>query len=87
MLKCLCLIQVFTDAGKQTCAMIFRGPGPASLASTVNSVGLLIIQPDFSKPGPYARTYTVKFTLIFIFFNYVLIKCEMVTSNVLTTTV
>lgn len=35
-----------------TWARIFRGPFPASLASTVNSAGLLMMHPVFSRPGP-----------------------------------
>ncbi len=42
----------------RTCAVILSGPFPASLASTVNSAGLFMIQPDFCSPGPYALTCT-----------------------------
>lgn len=37
---------------KLTWARIFKGPFPASLASTMNSAGLLMMQPVFSRPGP-----------------------------------
>lgn len=45
------------EAHALTCPVIFRGPCPASLVLTVNSAGLFIRHPDFSRPGPYAWTY------------------------------